>query len=196
MKPEDTNRIAERWLDVGLKELGQAEPRPGLEGRVLAHLQAEGAQPAAWWRQWRPGLAVVLVGVVAGSVLLLTRSAPEPARTPIASLPGKNGPATPPEKAASGIAPVAGPSRIRPRLREKTPAASASSGNASGPRLEQFPSPQPLSEQEKLLAQYVEERPQEAKMVARMRAELLKQDLLEFDRRESPPEQESQDRKQ
>jgi hypothetical protein len=48
------------------------------------------------------------------------------------------------------------------------------------PHLEQFPSPTPLNEQEEMLVRYVRERRQEAVMVARARAELLKQELADF----------------
>jgi hypothetical protein len=48
------------------------------------------------------------------------------------------------------------------------------------PRLEQFPSPAPLSEQEEMLVRYIRERPHEAALIARAQAELLKQDLQQF----------------
>ena len=50
---------------------------------------------------------------------------------------------------------------------------------ARAPKLEQFPSPQPLSEQEKLLQNYVAENPEQAVLLARARTEALRQDQLE-----------------
>jgi len=41
---------------------------------------------------------------------------------------------------------------------------------ARSPKLSQFPSPQPLSEQERLLVRYVTDFPQEAAMVAKAQA--------------------------
>jgi hypothetical protein len=47
------------------------------------------------------------------------------------------------------------------------------------PKLERFPSPRPLSEQEQMLASYVENHPQTAALVAEVRAKALKRDLDE-----------------
>jgi hypothetical protein len=48
------------------------------------------------------------------------------------------------------------------------------------PMLEQFPSPTPLNEQEKMLARYVEEFPQKAVLVARAQTDLQKQNQREM----------------
>jgi hypothetical protein len=47
------------------------------------------------------------------------------------------------------------------------------------PKLDQFPSPQPLSEQEKILANYVARFHDEALLVARARSESLQRDREE-----------------
>ena len=49
---------------------------------------------------------------------------------------------------------------------------------ASAPKLDEFPSPQPLSEQEKMLAEYVAEHHQQAALVARARMADLKEDWI------------------
>jgi hypothetical protein len=49
----------------------------------------------------------------------------------------------------------------------------------SAPKLAQFPSPQPLSEQEQILASYVARYPDSAALVAEARAAALQQDLEE-----------------
>lgn len=49
----------------------------------------------------------------------------------------------------------------------------------SPPKLAQFPSPQPLSEQERILASYVAKYPEHAALVAQARAEALQQDSEE-----------------
>ena len=59
-------------------------------------------------------------------------------------------------------------------------------------RLEHFPSPQPLSEQEELLARYIEQYPHEAVVVARAQTELMKE-MIE---REPAPESVSTDSQQ
>jgi hypothetical protein len=50
---------------------------------------------------------------------------------------------------------------------------------AAGPRLEQFPSPQPLSEQEKILENYLANYPEHALLIAEARARALRQDAAE-----------------
>jgi hypothetical protein len=50
---------------------------------------------------------------------------------------------------------------------------------AAGPKLEQFPSPQPMSEQEKILASYVAQYPEHAALIAEARSEALKKDRRE-----------------
>jgi len=50
---------------------------------------------------------------------------------------------------------------------------------ASVPKLDQFPSRQPLSEQEKMLMRYVAEYPSEATLVAKLRAEDLRREREE-----------------
>jgi hypothetical protein len=47
------------------------------------------------------------------------------------------------------------------------------------PKLDQFPSPQPLSEQEKLLAGYVAVYPKQAALLARLRTEELERERIE-----------------
>jgi hypothetical protein len=49
----------------------------------------------------------------------------------------------------------------------------------STPKLAQFPSPQPLSEQERILASYVAKYPEQAALVAQARAQALQQDREE-----------------
>jgi hypothetical protein len=50
---------------------------------------------------------------------------------------------------------------------------------APAPKLDQFPSPQPLSEQEKILARYVANYPKHAALIAQARTEQLRRDRAE-----------------
>ena len=56
----------------------------------------------------------------------------------------------------------------------------------SASRREQFPSPQPLSEQEELLARYIERFPHEAVLMARAQTQLMKEEMSD---RELPLEE-------
>jgi hypothetical protein len=177
MRTEGNDQSAERWLDAALKQYGEAEPRPGLENRILANLQAERARLTLrpWW--WRPAAVAVTITVFTAGTWLLRRS-PDviKGQFQISRL------SLPVTKIASANRPYAAPRPPR-RSRSENPIAQPS----SIPRLEQFPAPAPLSEQEEMLAQYVREHRQEATMVARARAEVLKTELLRFQLQPSLP---------
>src|SRR5260370_40280748 len=49
MNPEETKNSAEQWLDEALARYSAAEPRVGLETRMLANLQAHAAQGQRRW---------------------------------------------------------------------------------------------------------------------------------------------------
>jgi hypothetical protein len=183
MRDKDQNPSTERWLDGALKQYSETEPRPGLEDRVLAKLQAERERrtPSLWW--WRPAAAAVTIAVLAVGTWLLRRG-PDATRISISNqataLPQIGQPESP-------IASSVGPHAVAQKpLRSRIGIHVAQSSSVA--RLEQFPAPLPLSKQEEMLAQYVREHHREATMVARARAELRKQELEEF-MRQSPSEQ-------
>jgi hypothetical protein len=71
MDPLKTERDVEQWLDAALSQYGKAEPRTGLESRVLANLRVErnrNASRGRWW--WAAGaaaaLALILVALWVG----------------------------------------------------------------------------------------------------------------------------------
>jgi hypothetical protein len=173
MRTEDNNRVAERLIDAALKQYGAAEPRPGLENRVLANLHAERERLTLrpWW--WRPVAAAVTIAVFIGGALLLKRK-PDVTAVTISNQPPITVGNTQPERPIEST--VAPHTAIKARGRSEPHIAHPH----SEPRLEQFPAPTPLSEQEEMLAQYVREHRSEATMVARARAELLKQELEQF----------------
>lgn len=182
MRTEDNNKSAERWLDAALKRYGDAEPRPGLENRVLANLHAEQARLALSPRWRRPVAATVAIAVLTGGALLL-RQKPDVAGIAISNQASGSRNQEPAPSVADASRPQVAPRRPRPSRSE-----SHIVQPSSEPRLEQFPAPTPLSEQEEMLARYVREQRQEAILVARARAELLKQELERF-MQQSPLEQ-------
>jgi hypothetical protein len=174
------NDPLDRELDALLAEYAAVEPRAGLEHRVYANLEAAKERAAArvWWR-W-PALAVLAaVIVVAVSVAWRLRipvqnvtmhpaaTAPsrEQAPTQVANN-SENGP-IPWQKAASA-------GRFQPHL-----VSHPATIDPASPKLEQFPSPQPLSEQEVILAGYVTKYPERAALIAQARTEALQRDIAE-----------------
>jgi len=158
----------DRALDAALAKYAAVEPRAGLEERLLASLRAERATPPKRipWR-WTAAAAVMAAVVVA--VALAWRSGqPSP---PLVS----GGPSTttqapnqapPLTSNAAGVSPQV--RRALPRVLHHPRIAITA---AAEPKLDQFPSPQPLSREELALAQYVTEFPAEARLIALAQAE-------------------------
>jgi hypothetical protein len=164
MTDEKPNKL-DRVLDEALAKYAAVAPRMGLEERVLASLRAEQARaPERVW--WRWSVAGALAAVVVVALALAWRSgrphAPSanhhPTPTPSVQQSGM------PAVSNSGAIPRAPVRRSRPKVEI-----------AANPKLDQFPSPRPLSEQEKLLVRYVHEFPEEAVLIAKAQAESEKE---------------------
>jgi hypothetical protein len=182
MEPKERERMAEQWLDAAFKRHGEAEPQPGLEGRVLVNLRAADGQLGK--RVWWPAVAVAAALLVAAGVTFWGSYHGQA----IKEVTANRDPAViqvHPSKpnAFAGRAAVPAAHKQRRPARRKAPSRLQ---EADEPKLDQFPSPRPLSKQEEMLARYVREHPQEARLVAQAQAELLRQDLLEFKKREPP----------
>jgi hypothetical protein len=154
--PEKTPDL-DHLLEKGLEAWADTEPAPGLEERVLARLRREPAtlpvpeETTGRW-PWLLLAAAALLIALGGTVLF--RSAPpriamesvSSARTaPVGENVGKLPPApeaAPPPRIAEAASPAAKPpARIRPV--------------SSSPVREVFPTPSPLSEEDRLLIAYV-----------------------------------------
>jgi hypothetical protein len=161
MEPENQEHSVEKWLDIGLKRYGEAEPRPGLEVRILAGLRTEQARRASPLWQWWPALAAIVI-VAAVTLPLLTRK-PVPTRSiPVATYSVKTGSATLGQ-------PTVGLRRPDTTTRSQGRRKKVQRQIAPAPAKllpEQFPSPRPLSPQEELLLAYVKQVPAEEVAVA------------------------------
>jgi hypothetical protein len=164
----------DEWLDAALKQCGAAEPRSGLEGRVLARIRTERVEPiTSAWRRW-PALAV------AGAMLLISVAV---------FLRGKSGTVTP--ASVANHTPIVreetgkttkSPGKLRSRQAPRIVAHASRRHSGEGtatPHLDQFPAPLRLSEQEKILANYIEQFPHQALLEARVQTELLREELIE-----------------
>jgi hypothetical protein len=186
MEPKDERRVDE-WLDQALAECGNAEPRAGLENRVLAHLRAERESAAAAPRWWLVAGVVATAAIVA-AVWLGNRSVTHEHPVSNASV------ARAPSPALGGTA-IRTASKESPQGRIEKPAgggARTTQAHAT-PRLEQFPSPQPLSTEEEQLARYVRENHAHALLLAQAQTELLNRDREEELRLQKTPVGEQSD---
>lgn len=185
MEPNDQEDLANNLLNAALKRYSSAEPRAGLEGRVLANLRAEHGRLGRRVSLWVSLAAIALVGTVAATIFLVWRPDVKPQIVATHAVAGVIAKKTITGSAERKQSSVRRRSHVFARGRRQAMASPVSPAD-DGPKLDQFPSPRPLSEQEKMLARYVQERPQEARLIARAQAELLQQDLLAFGQNNSP----------
>jgi hypothetical protein len=164
-KAEDAS--FDREIDAALHRLGTAEPRAGLEQRVLANLAAARKQnPGHGWWRW-PAAAVAMVFVMA---IAFTLRMPHHGPNVVEPLP---------PIAQSEISSIVKAPAKQATQRQVVRRTRRRPVQADVPRLAKFPSPQPMSEQEKILESYVANYPQHAALIAEARAEALRQDLAE-----------------
>jgi hypothetical protein len=176
MEHDNPNRVDE-LLNAALDRYGAAEPRPGLESRILAKLEAAGSVPRPN-RLWWPMAAVCAAMLLLAAIWFIGRGARIPASQPMANLNHRASPNHSVEAAGNSHGAVAA------EHRSPMPARAKSANRSQAPifaavRQEQFPSPEPLSQQEELLARYVEQFHHEAVLVARAQTELFQQDASE-----------------
>ncbi len=180
MKSDEHNELLEQLLNAGLQRYSDVEPRPGLEGRISANLRSEHAHsPFPVWLKLATVAALLLI---AGGTFLAVRSRRSAAPVVAGHIETHH-----PAPATGGLSEEPSPPSVMRSsnvvANTRRPASTASvrrDKKHSQPKLERFPSSSPLNEQEELLARYVRERPGEAILLARARAELRKQDLARF----------------
>jgi len=161
----------DQWLDEALSRYADVEPRPGLESRMLARLAAQQPAPRtiSWW-----ALAFGMAAL-AGLLLLWLRPALQPAPAPSTLWTAQLPPV--PLSLQHTTSPTAAVRSERPR----SVRVDLARQNAEA-KQERFPSPSPLTEQEKMLARFVEDFPQKAALVAQTQTELYQQDQKEMAR--------------
>ena len=169
--------LDDQWLESALIQFGRAEPRVGLENRLLANLRAERAQAylrRPWWRAL--GMVASLAAILVAVRVEERDRERKPESTAATSTTNR-------AEARELVQPRPIPQIVHPArevvLRRPAHRPTRDLAVASTPKLAQFPSPQPLSEQERILASYVAKYPEHAALVAQARAEALQQDSEE-----------------
>lgn len=183
-------------LDGALAKYSRVEPRTGLEDRILATLRGRREEEAAaWaWRRWTAAgaLAVTVLLIVAVSLLRRPERTVPGAETYPSRKTNLSGGQTEKQASARDVSPPHHPSGISSARRPVAHGIGRSPTVVSAvPRLEQFPSPQPLTEQEQILANYVAQYPDHAALIAQARTEALRRESDE--RREELPQAPTQD---
>jgi len=156
----------DQWLDQALSDYGHAEPRLGLESRILGNLAVEKSRinKRVRWPWTFASAATVLAVVAVIWAWMSTQKAHKPSinfannNTVLQKQPMVTAQAEVQVLKASN-----GQRTLRQQFR-KAPTL------AKSPRLSQFPSVRELSTQEQLLARYAREFPQQALEVAQTQA--------------------------
>ena len=145
--------FVDELVDSALRSSRAEEPRAGLETRILAGVRAR--QVASRRQRWAWALAVsgggvAIIALLAFGLRPVPRIQPTPASPPLAGSEAARAAATPQQA---------------PKLLT-IPGRHLHTASAAVPRLAQFPSAEPLSEQEKLLLVYVRDTPASALMAS------------------------------
>jgi len=151
MRDDKHDQFVDELLEASLKQFRGEEPRPGLEMRILAGIRSR--ERAA--RRRRLGWAAAACAGVLAAVVLALHFAQAPSRQPAPSASGAH--RAPLQAAKPSPIPGSADSRFwSPRLVQgQKPRTPRPGGQVARPaRPEQFPSPMPLTQQEKLLLAY------------------------------------------
>jgi hypothetical protein len=141
-------------LAEALARYSNAEPLAGLEDRVLCRVRTGGAQPPRWRWRW---VCAVAAGAALGAILWM-RTTPDHLRMPRTT-------PRPPEIA---------------RAPEATPTAKQPAPRARTPKRRQFPTPAPLTRDERALLAYVRIAPNEARDLHRRIDEPIRIDEIKI----------------
>lgn len=172
MELDNRKRQVDRWLDAAIKQYDAVEPRADLEQEILRGLRTAQGRPRIGWLVFAAAMvALLIVGVLISTRYNGVQRGPI-GKTVEPAIDGRN---------VASISKTSVHPSAASGIRRRKPRQNATEANAQSWPV-QFPTPHPLSEQERLLAQYVRERPNEARLVARARAELLQRDLLDFEK--------------
>jgi len=159
MTEHDQDQHLDKLLDSALSEYSSVEPRPGLETRILANVRGA-AETGSSRRKWRwlwagatAALAILLVVLFAGKHSVV----PAPRNEVVQ----EKQPATQSSPEIGKAAPLnSGNGAAKPRPKHLQPHPEAVALKVE-PRRPVFPTPTPLSDQEKLLLSYYAQTPRE-----------------------------------
>jgi hypothetical protein len=159
MADQEKEKRMDEMLDSLLANYSSAEPRPGLETRILANLReaAEKSTPHGWWNFKWLWAGVVTAAIIVAALLISGRHRVEPpSHVIVKTSPAAHQPEIQPHAPAVRNEAV----RISPR-KPLAPTRPQNAALALNERPAVFPTPTPLSEQEKLLLSYLAGTPRE-----------------------------------
>jgi len=170
MADQEKDKQIDEMLDSLLANYSSAEPRPGLETRILANLilanprDAESRKASrGWWNFKWVWAGAALAAVIVGAVLIGVKRHAAPPRTVVQTTqPAVQQPVVNQQVVESSVPPAFGATpAAHHRHRTLAPVRRQNSTLALNQRPAVFPTPTPLSEQELLLLQYYSRTPRE-----------------------------------
>jgi hypothetical protein len=172
-KDKQTQTRTDDILDSLLANYSSAEPRPGLETRILANLRdAEGRESGrGWWGfKWLWAAAAVAALIVASVLISGKRHVAPPSHTVVQTVqpvqqgvvqqPSVQQPIVEPPRVQGSVPTVGATAGIHHRHKTLAPG-QQNATLAWSQRPPVFPTPTPLSEQERLLLSYYRRTPRE-----------------------------------
>lgn len=172
---EDNDRFVDELLDSALAQHRDAEPRPGLEGRIVAHVRAAGQQSSKTRKLWMAvaATAAAVVALVAIRVANRTHSLAPQTSQAVNAVPAPSPTET--LKVNTERTPAAGTATkvVEPKRKvrgERKPLRRVQAHHWPS----QFPTPAPLTAEEKALVRYVQETPPQV-----LAASLFKEKFLD-----------------
>lgn len=156
----DQQKNFDHWLDSALQARANAEPRMGLEDRVLARLASDSQRRIVWWPVMATAIAAVIAIAVALALLYshqperaIAHATTEPANvSAVMSAPAQASSRT----KAPGVSKARNSQSIRGEHASCCDLARVSAvrnAEAHLPKLASFPAPRPETRQEQLLVQ-------------------------------------------
>lgn len=195
MTREEREHLTDLWLDAALKQYGEAEPSAGMESRILATLAAKPRSryplpvsrfpfasarfPSAARITLFAAAAAVLIAIAGIGVVRLQRSSPS---KQVAGVNSSGAVVSTPRPLSSSAAVAAfelaqgeSTKRVARKAKQRTGGTATLAAQAP-PRRDQFPSPMPLTDEERLLLTYLRITPkEEVLLVAQRQAEREKE---------------------
>ena len=147
MRDNKPDQFVDELLDASLKRYGSEEPRTGLEMRLLAGVRSREGKA----RRLRLVWAFAVCAGMAAAIILVLHSAHAPNRRRVTSIAAPHPIAKPPASPGSADSRFWSPRLVHgPREKPRTARPAVRATQRPG----QFPTPMPLTDQEKLLLTY------------------------------------------
>lgn len=162
-------------LDAALVKYSAVEPRTGVEERILAQLRSDqNTIPArSWWTRGALGAAAAFIAIITVLGWNPSRPATKVVQQASAPIRAVQPPATG-GRANSTIVPILPLTARRTSKAIRHPVRKAVVA-ADEPKLDRFPSPEPLTQEELALVRYVRQFPSDAVMLASAQEEFEKE---------------------